>query len=37
MPATVPQVVQPCHELLLWLILQLDKFPPARAALLGHK
>lgn len=31
MAASVPQAVQSCHELLLWLISQLDKFP-ARAA-----
>jgi hypothetical protein len=24
---SVPQAVQSCHELLLWLIPQLDKFP----------
>ena len=30
MPATVPQAVQSCHELLLWLIPQLDKFPRSR-------
>lgn len=30
MAATVPQAVQPCHELLLWLIPQLDKFPRSR-------
>jgi hypothetical protein len=36
--ATVPQAVQACHELLLWFIPQLDKFPRARrfeAGLLG--
>jgi hypothetical protein len=27
---TVPQAVQSCYELLLWLIPQLDKFPRAR-------
>lgn len=26
----IPQVVQTCHELLPWLILQLDKFPFVR-------
>ena len=30
MPASVPQAVQSCHELLLWLIPQLDKFPRVR-------
>jgi hypothetical protein len=28
--STVPQAVQSCHELLLWLIPQLDKFPRSR-------
>jgi hypothetical protein len=32
MPSTVPQAVQSCHELLLWLIPQLDKFPRQRAS-----
>lgn len=27
---SVPQAVQSCHELLLWLTPQLDKFPRAR-------
>jgi hypothetical protein len=30
-----PQAVQACHELLLWLIPQLDKFPRARRFTLG--
>lgn len=30
MAPTVPHAVQSCHELLLWLIPQLDKFPRAR-------
>jgi len=30
MAASVPQAVQSCHELLLWLIPQLDKFPRVR-------
>ena len=30
MSPTVPQAVHSCHELLLWLIPQLDKFPRAR-------
>ena len=25
-PATVPQAVQPCHEVLRWVIPQLDKW-----------
>jgi len=37
MPATVPQAVQSCHELLLWLIPQLDKFPRARRFTLEMK
>ncbi len=34
---TVPQAVQSCHELLLWLIPQLDKFPRARRFTLGER
>ncbi len=30
MASSVPQAVQSCHELLLWLIPQLDKFPRVR-------
>lgn len=30
MPATVPQAVRSCHELLLWIIPQLDRFPCQR-------
>jgi hypothetical protein len=30
MPASVPQAVQSCHELLLWLIPQLGKLPRVR-------
>jgi len=37
MAATVPQAVQSCHELLLWLILQLDKFPRSRRFTLGER
>jgi len=37
MPATVPQAVQSCHELLLWLIPQLDKFPRLRRFTLGER
>jgi hypothetical protein len=35
--ATVPQAVQSCHELLLWLIPQLDKFPRVRRFTLGER
>ena len=35
--ATVPQAVQSCHELLLWLIPQLDKFPRSRRFTLGER
>lgn len=31
--STVPQAVQSCHELLLWLIPQLDKFHRAHQVL----
>jgi hypothetical protein len=37
MAANVPQAVQSCHELLLWLIPQLDKFPRARRFTLGER
>lgn len=37
MPASVPQAVQACHELLLWLIPQLDKFPRVRRFTLGER
>ena len=37
MPASVPQAVQACHELLLWLIPQLDKFPRSRRFTLGER
>ena len=30
-----PQAVQACHELLLWMIPQLDKFPRSRRYTLG--
>ena len=36
-PATVPQAVQSCHELMLWLIPQLDKFPRVRRFTLGER
>jgi hypothetical protein len=32
-----PQAVQACHELLLWLIPQLDKFPRQRRFTLGER
>lgn len=37
MSPTVPQAVQLCHELLLWLIPQLDKFPRSRRFTLGER
>ena len=37
MAASVPQAVQSCHELLLWLIPQLDKFPRVRRFTLGDR
>src|SRR5215831_3173757 len=37
MPVTVPQAVQACLELLLWLIPQLDKFPRSRRFTLGER
>ncbi|MBI3576327.1 MAG: hypothetical protein HY083_11855 [Gammaproteobacteria bacterium] len=33
----VPQAVQLCHELLLWLIPHLDKFPRTRRFTLGER
>lgn len=36
-PPSVPQAVEACHELLLWLIPQLDKFPRARRFTLGER
>ena len=30
MKSTTSQAVQPCHELLFWLIPELDRFPRAR-------
>jgi len=35
--STIPQAVQSCHELLLWLIPQLDKFPRVRRFTLGER
>lgn len=37
MAANIPQAVQSCYELLLWLIPQLDKFPRARRFTLGER
>lgn len=37
MAANVPQAVQSCHELLLWLIPQLDKFPRTHRFTLGER
>jgi hypothetical protein len=37
MASSVPQAVQACHELLLWLIPQLDKFPRSRRFTLGER
>ena len=37
MSSNVPQAVQSCHELLLWFIPQLDKFPRSRRFTLGER
>lgn len=37
MSPPVPQALQSCHELLLWLIPQLDKFPRSRRFTLGER
>ncbi len=37
MKDTTPQALQACHELLLWLIPQLDKFPRVRRFTLGER
>lgn len=37
MAPNVPQAVQSCHELLLWLVPQLDKLPRARRFTLGER
>jgi hypothetical protein len=37
MVTTLPQAVESCHELLLWLIPQLDKFPRSRRFTLGER
>ena len=36
MASNVPQAVQSCHELLLWLVPQLDKLPRSRRFTLGE-
>jgi hypothetical protein len=37
MKDTTPQAVQAAHELLLWLIPQIDKFPRVRRFTLGER
>ena len=37
MAPNVPQAVQSCHDLLLWLIPQLDKFPRSQRFTLGER
>lgn len=37
MAPSVPQAVQSCHDVLLWLIPQLDKFPRSRRFTLGER
>lgn len=37
MTSHIPQAVQSCHELLLWMIPHLDKFPRARRFTLGER
>jgi len=37
MASSVPHAVQSCHELLVWLIPQLDKFPRSRRFTLGER
>jgi hypothetical protein len=37
MKNTTPQAVQACHELLQWLIPQVDKFPRVRRFTLGDR
>jgi len=37
MPSNVPQAVESCHDLLRWLIPQLDKFPRSRRFTLGER
>lgn len=37
MTDTTPQAVQACHQILLWMIPQLDRFPRARRFTLGER
>lgn len=37
MASSLPQAVQSCHELLLWLIPQLDKLPRVRRFTIGER
>jgi hypothetical protein len=37
MASSVPHAVQSCHELMLWIIPQLDKFPRSRRFTLGER
>ena len=37
MSPNVPQAVQSCHDLLVWIIPQLDKFPRSRRFTLGER
>ena len=37
MPSSRPQAVQTCHELVLWLIPQLDTFPRSRRFTAGER
>ena len=37
MRSSLPQAVQSCHDLLLWMIPQLDKFPRMRRFTLGER
>ena len=37
MKDTTPQAVQACHDILLWLVPQLDKFPRSRRFTLGER
>lgn len=36
-PDNTPRAIQACHELLVWLIPQLDLFPRARRFTLGER
>ena len=37
MPNSTPQAVQACHDLIRWLVPQLDKFPRNRRFTLGER